>query len=313
MSKTLRGIITFISIIFVFFLVMMHKDEFGSLFQNTKPIPMLTLILLQIPLIALRGYPFKVLVSSLGYEIRIRDWAGLSFIANFLNLVLPYRPGMVFRYWYLKKHYRLPLSHFTRVSLFYFALLIACSGLMVVFPLFWIPIPEVFLAPFYLFLEWLGLGVLLTGFTLIGLGFLLKRLQVKAKSKELLKSFAPFIKHPHHLLKTLTGFIILQGLTGLSFYVTFIGLNAPLSFIHCIFIVGFSTLFMIVPLTPGNFGLLETALGGLTQALFGNFSLGFSAILLFRIAQLLISTLLGSGFCLLLLGHFFPSKIRSTL
>lgn len=107
---------------------------------------------------------------------------------------------------------------------------------------------------------------------------------------------------------TLIGFCAMQLCLVLSFKLVFFTLGHSLNWFDAVFICGILTWSLIVPITPGNVGLIEAFIGGLTQTLYGQFSLGFSAVFLWRITQLVVGLVMSSGFSWLLFGSLLFTK-----
>lgn len=296
--KTSKGfVLTLLTITlgFVGFMIFCYQDDFRHLFTQLRPSYLGWLIVLQILLIGLSGFPFYVLVKGFGTAIHWQHWVGLSFIANLLNQLIPYRPGVAFRYIYLKRHYNLSLRVYSFATLFYFMILMLCGGLMVVVPGVHSPVATdpISLALLALFGAFVCLGFLL---------LLLRRRDSTTPKLVFMASIKRAIKRPNTLVLSLGGFLLLQGLTLASFWTIFHGLGNPIPFDQLVMLVGLVTLGLLFPITPGNLGVLELMLGGMTEALYGQFGLGFSAIMIFRIAQLLVALCFGSLFSFWLFG-----------
>lgn len=269
------------------------------------------LILLQIPMIALGGYAFKILCTAFNIHLRWQDWAGLSFIANFLNQLLPYRPGMAFRYLYLRQHYHMKTTEFIYVMLVYLLLTLIISAAFTLIGWFVGDLPKSFNQITILALL---LIVALSGF------FIWLRMRSATsfqKSQPLysvsqvihksLEAIHILIKNPVIFIGSLLSLIVVNLLTALIFYAIFLATGFTLPLSNCIFLVGIITIAMIFPITPGNIGVLETLVGTLTQMMYHDFSLGFSVTALFRATQWIPSIVLGTSFSLLLAGSFIPN------
>lgn len=245
------------------------------------------ILLLMVPYNALAGYAFSILSRPYHIHIHWIDWFGLSFIASFLNQILPYRPGMAARFIYLKKHYGMTLSQFSLIMFIYF-LLISFCGLLFFSTVFFLPLPQEFYDIFYL-----GIAILLISFLIYVL--LKKRLNLHN-----------FIKHPFVLLSAFFIFFVIQLINTFCLYLAFNALHCPFSFLHCVFLNGLLCIIMLFPVTPGNIGILETLLGTLTHLMVNNFTIGFSVMALLRATQWVVVLLLGIYFSIKLVGKIIP-------
>lgn len=262
-------------------------------------------ILLQIPMIAFGGLAFKILSLPFNINMRWQDWSGLSFIANFVNQLLPYRPGMVFRYLYMRQHYHMKTVVFVHVMFIYLLLTLLVSCLFVIFG--WITATTtsnltLLLCALAIILVMVGI-LLLLKLTIAKVHARISKTSLIAKLSDALNTL---FNNPAILLGSAFSLLIVNGLTALIFYFVFLSLNTPIALTDCFFIVGVVVLSMIIPMTPGNIGILETIVGTLTQMLYQDFSLGFSATALFRASQWVPSALLGTGFSLMLIGSAMP-------
>lgn len=285
-----------------------EKDIFNS-FSQLKWWMIFLMLLLQIPMIAFGGLAFKLL--SIRYDIHIRwqDWIGLSFIANLLNQLLPYRPGLLFRYLYLHQHYHMKSAEFFFLMLVYFLLTVAVSAGFTLTGWLTSSLPHQF--------DKITLLILVLLIFISGFIFFL----IRNKPQNEVFSTKPF---SHHLLhKSLTALntllnkpAILLGATfslilmnlfaALIFYLAFIATGSPLPFGHCLFLIGIVVFAMIFPITPGNIGVLEALIGTLTQIMYQDFGIGFSVTALFRATQWIPSLIFGTSFSFLLIGNIIP-------
>src|SRR5688572_4504356 len=89
-----------------------YKSELIMALSHIQLQTFIIVMILQIPLLALGGYPFKLFCLPFKIDIKALDWVGLTYISNSLNHLLPYRPGLGVRYLYLRKHYQIQNSQF---------------------------------------------------------------------------------------------------------------------------------------------------------------------------------------------------------
>lgn len=255
------------------------------------------IILLNIPYIALGGLAFDKLCQPYKIYLRWQDWFGLSFIANFINQLLPYRPGMAIRYFYLHQHYQMKVVQFTLIMIIYFALMIFIGSGFALIGFFLPHLPR----EYYTTLTLIALiGVACIGFFTV-IHWISPRMAQHFKDAAVL-----FKKQPYALISSFVCLLGMHLVGGALLFLTFTALDTPISMIHCLFLTGLMSLTMIFPVTPGNIGILETIVGSLTQMMYGNFSIGFSAIALFRASQWIPSFILGSYFGYTLMGRIIP-------
>ncbi len=308
MSDQLKKYAKIISYLCLFLIissvVFYYSTDIFDTFKKVDPWLIGICIVLQIPMIAFGGLAFKVLCLALNIKLTFKEWVGLSFIANFLNQLLPYRPGVGFRYIYMRKHYQMKMPDYIHVMLIYFILTLLVSCAFTFVGWFMISLPQR-LTDIILF------GAALSLFLVVLLIFLKWLLGRTANTKsELMKSLSLamhlLLNNPVMLLCATISLLCVNTITAFIFYFVFMSTGSLIPLTDCFFLVGLIALTMIVPVTPGNIGVLETVVGTLTQMLYNNFSLGFTVTALFRASQWLPSLLFGTGFSLLLVGSLMP-------
>jgi len=278
-----------------------YRSDILAVFSRVQWSYIGILSLLHIPMIALGGLSFKLLCSHYKIFLKFKDWAGLSFIANFLNQLLPYRLGMGFRYLYMRQHFHMTNRQFIYVMLIYFVFTIVICAIFALLGWVFSNLPANFNHLFYVTCL---LGFLFTGFIIW-----LKHRHFKATNTlgEALKALQDLIADPKIFLFSFISLIFVNLLMTALFYLCLLAIHAPLPISHCLFLVGVLTIAMLFPLTPGNIGVLEALFGTLTQVIYHDFSMGFAAIALYRVSQWIPSIILGSTFSFLLAGSIIPS------
>jgi uncharacterized membrane protein YbhN (UPF0104 family) len=278
------------------------KDILVNL-TNVNPWLIGILSLLQIPMIALGGLAFQILCTRFNIQLRWQDWIGLSFIANFLNQLLPYRPGAAFRLFYLHRRYHMTVNEFIYVMVIYLLLTLAVSALFTLTGWLTSDLPKNYdsiplLALVLLFLIACIIYGLKQKKSLIGFN--------NTAFHKILNALHLLINNPGILAGAFFSLILSNLFNTVIFYLTFKALHMVLPFSHCSFLVGIMVLAMIFPITPGNIGILEALIGTLTQMMYNDFSIGFSVVALFRASQWIPSLIFGSLFSTLLMGTLFP-------
>lgn len=300
--KLLSYLILF-SIIFAMFYH--YRTDIMAVFSRVKWSYIGLLSLLHIPMIALGGLSFKFLCSHYHIDLKWKAWAGLSFIANFLNQLLPYRLGMAFRYAYMRQHFQMSNAQFIYVMLIYFVFTVVISAIFALIGWLLSDIPHAFNELFYV--------TCFVGLVFASFIIWLKSSHFNASRKigEIAHALQQLIAEPRIFFLSLLALIGVSVLTTVLFYICLIAIHAPLPISHCMFLVGILTIAMLFPLTPGNIGVLEALFGTITQVIYHDFSMGFAAIALYRVSQWIPSIILGSSFSLSLAGSIIPS-IKNT-
>lgn len=287
------------------YILMNHGHDIQNALSKIEYKWLLILVPLQFAMIAISGFAFKILSLPFDFKLKWHDWMGLSFIANFMNQLLPYRPGFAFRYLYLKQNYNMPLNIYLWIMTAYLA--ITC-----------------FIAACFCLLGWLfgklyiidGRQILLVLILCSGLilfGYFLKKssnTQVATGFDSLFTALKKMIHAPGILSISSMSFIISYLIITLLFYSIFISLHHPIAFTHCMFLTGIITVASIVPITAANIGVNESLMGVLTQLLYQDFSLGFSATLIYRMSQWIPAFIFGTLFSFYLVGNIFPWRTR---
>lgn len=302
MRKTAIKLLAYLILFSVITAMFYHyRADIVNVFSRVKWSYIGILSLLHIPMIALGGLSFKFLCSHYHIDLKWKAWAGLSFVANFLNQLLPYRLGMAFRYVYMRQHFHMSNAQFIYVMLIYFVFTVVISAVFALIGWLISDIPHAFDELFYI--------TCFVGLAFVSFIIWLKNSHFNASRKigEIGKALQQLITEPRIFFFSLLALIGVNLLTTALFYICLIAINAPLPVSHCLFLVGILTIAMLFPLTPGNIGVLEALFGTLTQVIYHDFSMGFAAIALYRVSQWIPSIILGSSFSFTLAGSIIPS------
>ncbi|MCS5709182.1 flippase-like domain-containing protein [Candidatus Berkiella cookevillensis] len=287
------------------YIIMNHGHDIQNALSKIEYKWLLVLVPLQFAMIAISGFAFKILSLPFQFKLKWQDWMGLSFIANFINQLLPYRPGFAFRYLYLKQNYNMPLNTYLWIMAAYLA--ITC-----------------FIAACFCLLGWLFgklyiidgrqiLCILILCGGLLLFGYFLKKsshVQTTSRFDALFTALKKMMHEPGTLSISSISFIISYLIITLLFYSIFISLHHPIAFTHCMFLTGIITVASIVPITAANIGVNESLMGVLTQLLYQDFSLGFSATLIYRMSQWVPAFIFGTLFSFYLVGNIFPWRTK---
>lgn len=268
-----------LGLLLIVYLINTHQTDLKTMIVHLTWQNGLCLILLQILAIGSTGYPLKILLSR--YNIQPRHWISISFVSYLVNYLLPYRPGIAFRYFYLQKQYNVPLAEYSTVTLQYFLLLMV-TGFLLLF----------FCWPFDHTLPITPLPWLILGF---------------------LSSAACFIsvlgkKQCQKVLFVFLGYLFLYITMAACFYVAYHSIQAPISWAHALILTIVWNIVSIVPITPGNIGVSEAFFVFLSHYFLNDASTGLSAVLLFRMSQLFTTILIGVPTSFFLIGRWIPEN-----
>jgi uncharacterized membrane protein YbhN (UPF0104 family) len=297
-KKNLKWLIYPILLCFFVWVYYRFQSEFKNVLYNLSWSNFSYLILLQIFIIGSGGFPFKILCLPLNIHIHWRDWFGLSFAASLLNQALPYRPGLAFRYVYLKSHYGLKGADFFAVMFVYLILMLASALCLAFLACFSSDLPAA--------LEGKLLPAL--GYFLVMI-LILMLIRAWSKHKNItlpgMHALQKIWHHPWQLIWSTLSILLALLAGSFAFYLIFSQLHSPLPIGQCIFLISLLSLSMLIPITPGNIGIAEAIIGTMTQILYGDFTQGFMAVLLFRLSQFTVATLVGGPF----LAFFANNKV----
>lgn len=272
-----------------------QREALFRSFQMVNSATWLILALMHTPIVALGGLAFYILTTYQS-KIKLLDALGLSFIASGLNQILPYRPGMVYRFAFLKAKYQMALSLFAAIMLLYFILTLTIGCL------------------FTLLGWWQGelyaIDVKHYIWVLVIICMLLLFASIPSRKTLTLEDathssiWAKLLIMKQNLLKPyIVGcnifiFLVMHLLISCSLLIIFKALDYEIGLYSCIFFAGMLSLSSIIHVTPGNLGVSEGLLASLTHALYQDFSLGLAVSLIFRMTQWIPVIILGLYFSL---------------
>lgn len=259
-----------------------QREALFKSFQMVNSGTWLMLALLHTPIVALGGLAFYIFTTYQS-KIELLDALGLSFVASGLNQILPYRPGMVYRFAFLKAKYQMTLSLFAAIMMLYliFTLTIGC-----VFTLLGWWQGEMYAIDVKHYFWVLMIVSLLLLFACIP-----GRRTLALKDASHTGMWAKLSIMKQNLLKpsivcgNICIFVVMHLLISCSLFIIFKALQFNVGLYNCIFFAGMLGLSSIIHVTPGNLGVSEGLLASLTHALYQDFSLGLAVSLIFRMTQ----------------------------
>jgi uncharacterized protein (TIRG00374 family) len=256
------------------------------------------LVLLRLLFLVLNGIFLKLFATKLGIRLLFREWIGLPFITTMGNYLTPLSGGMVARAAYLKSRHALPFTHF--------ATLLAANYLLI----FWIAaliglilsigfidqVSTVWLLVVFFTFVWAGItGVLLFPIPKMpGNHRLIRIINQGIEGWMIIKRDRRLVTY---LLILTMASVLLNGLT---FWLAYRALDAPVS-MQAALLVSLSSVFsVIITITPGNLGIGE-AFVSLTSEIIGvGVGEGLLAALLIRATTLIPAFTLGPLFAYIL-------------
>ncbi len=300
LSRWVRWALGGACLIAVVFLGIEHKDEFAPLFRQVSLLWVGVLIGLQVLWVGLGGLSFWSVARTLGNRVSAHQALGLSYIANAMNQLLPYRPGLAFRCLYLKHHTQMSLKDFSFITLL---MLLAQIGLNA--PWLFHPAHQAYELIIEQTPTWVGVGLVIMFVAIVGLlGFAMK--SGFTWVAHYLEQFKRYWAQKPALILSLSLFVLTELMALATIALLFLALGHPIGMLDALFFAALRTLSLIIPVTPSNLGVLELVFATFTEILFGQFTLGVTVIVLWRVLQLLVAMTVGPAYCLLLLGRFFP-------
>lgn len=303
--KWLSKIFLIVFVTICIFLLYQHFQPLKEYFVSTQWRFVFIMIIAQAFFVMLGGLTFSLLCQAKNIQTLWYEWMGLAFFSNFLNQLLPYRPGLVIRYVYLKRNYHIAIKHYITIN-FYFFLIFTLVGCL------FCGVGFIFL-PHDIKMKFVEYNLtnthILVALTLLFTALALLQLIITIIKAPETKNAIMHIKHAL-LSANVKGFIVMifaHLFLSTGFICAFWAFNMPIPPIEAIFISGAVSLSILFPITPGNVGVLEPIIGALTHWWYGDFSLGLAVCLLYR-AALLVSASIGCSIFFIALADKIPSR-----
>lgn len=284
MKKTLLLIPYTILIFSIFWFITNHSDKILEVWDNLSLLDITALIILQWFSVFLLSYPSFVLLRIHDKYISLFDMSFLSYACNLVNHLVPYRPGVALRWWYLTKQYPITNSLFFSVMSVYFIWLVLAALTVLVASAAFLSIP---LEMIFQEIKFLILSLMITSLLMLLLWTKIRHYSFFNNIEQTLS-----LINVSNTLRLVGSTILLYLLMGLALQLCFDKVGHSIDFPASLFFLCTLKLTSIVQITPGNAGIAEVAIGALTQWLYQDFTIGFSAIALFRITQLSASGIL---------------------
>jgi uncharacterized membrane protein YbhN (UPF0104 family) len=293
-KKILITIIIFVS----GFILYKHSNQLVYYSKNISWRYAFNICFFQALFLSFAGLAFALLCKTKVNNATWSEWIGLSFIANLLNQILPYRPGLIVRYLYLNKNHQLKLRDYVSINLLFFLFISLIGFIFFSIGMFFLPIDikNQLTTQYSLPNNYLPITLLIIVFITASV-FLFKRF-IKKTYKRIFNK---------QNFKSILNILFMHISLALSFYFCFKALNYPVPFIDTVCITGAVTVASIISLTPGNIGVIETLLGSLTLWWYSDFSIGLAAAIIYRGSNFFSSSI-GSGLFFFKLADKIPSR-----
>ena len=222
-------------------------------------------ILTLMPLIFLSmlmvGFINQLIVSHLGYPLKLMQWTSLAFASTLANYIFPMRAGMALRATYFKKCYNFPLNQFAASMAFAYILTFISNAALGLLIMLWLGVEKQGM-------RW----ILILIFTAVFLGgcftLIYNRPVRKAQSKMKIISYLAKIqggwsvlrKNPSLLIKCSSLIIINTILFSIRLFIAFCAIGQSVNFAGCLLAGCFAAVSMFISITPASLGIRETAI-----------------------------------------------------
>lgn len=288
-SKRLWSItILILFALFASFYVSNNWAEFTSL-KLEKPGFIVLLVVMSVISLFSIGKSMDAVLRPLGLRLSGFETFGLSAITRMGNYA-PGRMGIAVRATYLKRKYKLPLTHFAST--------LAAAHILTYFISSTLGLISIILLPQYSIYtpKILPFALLLIGAIVVLACLLLFSPEVKERDNRLFNHFAKamngwrIIRHDQSaLLKASMWIVVKITSQTLVIFAAFNSFGAELSTIQALFITSVNIFGAVIGITPGGLGISEGLVVGAASAVGVPISLALSAALLRRVATFMVA------------------------
>lgn len=290
-----------------------HPAELASM-CSLSPGWLVLLFCLSAAKMACMGSFTKVIVGSLGIDLGLLEWFGLSALSTMGNYLTPFRGGAAVRAVYLKSKHDLSYSLFLSTLSALYVITFATNavlGMLAVLALYlWIGFIDVTLLPFFLALCFLPVVLLVFvratprlpnsfGDKDSNVPHRILR-QLIALTGQVIEGWQIISARKSTVLQLLALSVLNSGVTLLMIHFSFVAFGAQLPLMESLVL---SSLFMIssmIPLTPSGLGVAEVVLVLVSQGFGVEQVLGVFSTGLNRTVMILSSIVWGSLFSYIL-------------
>jgi uncharacterized protein (TIRG00374 family) len=301
-KQNFSRLVLFIILVIAAWYITAHLEEFKAI-QHIQPKylwPILICVLMQN---AVNGYMNKEYVRYFDIELDFTEWFGLAIVGAMGNYLTPLRGGAAGRAIYLKKKHDLPYTRFMTLFIASYLVIFFLTGVLGAITMMGVSQVQGFLQLFGFFVALSG-GVLL--FVLIFSRINLPQWKIWAKVSEAMTGWKILSANKEILWRICAAVVVSYFLVAIQMYYAFLAFGFSISPIAAWLVGLFSTLGLLISITPGSLGIQE-ALVGLLAAFFGiGFNQGVIAQGLIRVVNIVIIFSLGP-----LYSYFLTKKLTS--
>lgn len=281
MKKAIILIPYFILIFSIFWFVSNHSEKVLEIWESFSANDISILVSLQFCAVFFLSYPITIFFRTHNLYTKLFDIIFLTYACNFFNHLVPYRPGVALRWWYLKKHYSVSSTLFFSVMSVYFVWLVLAAIITFIITAVFLNIPLNIIFQQFKF----------PAFTLLIVLLFMVLLWTKIRHYPYFENIVQTLKliSKANTCQLIASTLIFYMLMGVTLMICFEKIGHAIPLHAALFFLCTLKLTSIIQITPGNAGIAEVAVGALTQWLYQDFTIGFSAIAIFRITQLTAS------------------------
>ncbi|MFH2013091.1 MAG: lysylphosphatidylglycerol synthase transmembrane domain-containing protein [Pseudomonadota bacterium] len=286
------------------FWIVWHYRELFHLILKIKPGYAILLFLLFAVIQVVNGYRIFTIVRFFGLRMKRFDWIGIPYVTSYLNY-LPINAGLGATAVFLKKQYDLPYTKFVSIS---GALLLIQMFCFSTLGLFLMGLIRIIKGPISYYLDGAFLLILLAiiVFRFVPVGFIRGESRITNWFKSSLDGFDDIRKDRSLIVSLMLQSYIQLGLTGLTIYFTFMSLGLLVNYLDGL-LIGIVTSVLkqqLLFFMPGQLGIREVFIAGITKIIQGSFGDGVVVAFTDRIV---------TGVTTIILGNFFIWKFMQRL
>ncbi len=298
-KQNLSRLVLFAVLVIAVWYIAGHKDEFRAILHIRAAYlwPIFISVLLQN---IVNGYISKEFVLYFDVELDFTEWFGLSIVGAMGNYLTPFRGGAAGRAVYLKKKHELPYTQFMTLFIANYLVVFFLAGVLGAQTLMGI---DGYSKLFIFFIALSGSVVL---FILIFSRIKLPQGRYWTKTSEAITGWKIISANKRILWRICGAVVVSYILVAVQMYYAFVALGFPINPSSAWLMGLFSSLGLIISITPGSLGIQET-LVGILAAMFGiGFNQGVMAQGLIRVVNIIIIFSLGP-----LYSYFLSRKLTS--
>lgn len=288
MKKTFKLLFFCIVIIALYFTFERHPDAWNAL-GNVSTNMFCLLLFFSLLTLVILAYGQNKIFNIIGLNQNAVEWLGLSFIASFYNLIVPFKGGSIMRSVYLKNKYVLPYSSFLMYLIKQALYMFTASLIMLASAIQLVNLDLGLVSSLVLSVSIVTVVIFLYSFE----GKLLRLLGniKKIKINVFFTGFSAII------FSSFLFFIILRAIT---LYLSFEAIHYPVLFFECLLIAPLLNISNLISILPGNLGVKEFLMGGGFILLGHDYSYAVLASLVDRGALMMMVTIVAIFFKYLL-------------